>query len=107
MADCCSLIKGKAQFKTEPFLFFGFIFNAYICDMKAHFCINHLTRQLLQEERSLRLWQHIAAYGSDVHAVSQANGNIPSTEHRISELKLVIQHLQSIDLKRERDEADV
>lgn len=75
--------------------------------MKAHFCINHLTRQLLQEEMSLRQWQHVVTDGSDVHAIRQANGNIPSTEHRISELKLVIEHLRSIDLKRERDKADI
>lgn len=57
--------------------------------IKFPFCLNLLNARLRQEEKDLIIWKKNLEVG-DALSKRMAEGNIPSTESRIKELKEVI-----------------
>ena len=50
-----------------------------------------LREQLQKEEKDLSMWENIIILNKDINSVKQAKGNISSTQHRIEELKKVLE----------------
>lgn len=61
-------------------------------ELKYPFVVRVLSEKLFQEEKGLVIWQE-RLVSMDVITVRQAQGNIPSAEHRIKELKEVLELL--------------
>lgn len=59
-------------------------------ELKYQFVVRVLSEKLALEEKGLGIWKNRLT-STDLATVRQAQGNIPSTEHRIKELKDVLE----------------
>lgn len=59
------------------------------------FVHNFLSQRLIQEEADLERWNEIIRLNRGELSVRQAKGNVSSCQHRITELKTVIEEIKT------------